>query len=77
MKSESIWILVAELRSRVISAMLLFDWRQKIVSLLSSSIESEDANLPNVGAGQDVENPEAEFYAEALKAQGEGKFLLW
>lgn len=55
-----------------VSAELVFNWRQKIIQLLSSPVESDSGDLPNVGKGQDVEHPEAEYYAEALKAQGDG-----
>jgi E3 ubiquitin-protein ligase SHPRH len=43
---------------------------------LSSPVEAQDENLPNVGQGQDVENPDNEFYAEALKAQGDVEAYL-
>lgn len=52
------------------NATLLFCWRQKIIELMQQPIEGSDA-APAVGEGQDVEDPEAEYYALALKAQGE------
>lgn len=43
---------------------------------MSSPIEADSGDLTNVGKGQDVENPEAEYYAEALKAQGDVEAYL-
>jgi E3 ubiquitin-protein ligase SHPRH len=40
--------------------------------LLKSPIEAE-SDLPAPSEGQEVEDPEKEYYAQALKAQGEGK----
>lgn len=51
---------------------MVFNWRKKIIDLLSSPIDVDPTDVPE-GQGQEVENPEAEYYAEALKAQGEGK----
>ncbi|WRT65006.1 uncharacterized protein IL334_001947 [Kwoniella shivajii] len=53
------------------NAYLVFDWRAKILALLSSPIDADTADQRAPGEGQDVEDPEAEYYAEALKAQGE------
>lgn len=58
------------------NALLVHNWRQKIVDLLSTPVESDSGELAAVGKGQDVENPEAEFYAQALKAQGEVEAYL-
>ena len=58
------------------NALLICNWRQKIVELLSTPVESDSGELAAVGQGQDVENPEAEFYAQALKAQGEVEAYL-
>jgi len=53
---------------------LVFQWRRKIIQLLSSPVETDSVDPAVVGKGQEVENPEAEFYAEALKAQGDGEY---
>jgi E3 ubiquitin-protein ligase SHPRH len=45
----------------------VYSWRSKIIELLASPIESEA--LPEQGTN--VEDPEAEYYAQALQAQGE------
>jgi E3 ubiquitin-protein ligase SHPRH len=72
--------MISELRSAwyrlTSSALLVYNWRKKIIELLSSPVEAQDENLPNVGQGQDVENPDNEFYAEALKAQGDVEAYL-
>ncbi|WVQ84030.1 hypothetical protein IAT38_006175 [Cryptococcus sp. DSM 104549] len=57
------------------NALLVFNWRTMIIDLLSSPIDAEPADAPE-GQGQDVENPEAEYYAEALKAQGEAEAYM-
>jgi len=49
------------------SAELVYSWRSKIIELLSSPIESEAP----VEQETEIENPEAEYYAQALQAQGE------
>lgn len=49
------------------SAELVYSWRTKIIELLSSPIESE----AQPEAGTHIEDPEAEYYAQALQAQGE------
>lgn len=54
------------------NATLVFSWRNKIIHLLQSPLEAEDGQVPGVGEGQNVENPDEEYYAEALKAQGDG-----
>lgn len=56
------------------SAVLVFNWRAKIVELLTSPIETEK-DLPATAEGQDVEDPEKEYYAQALNAQGQGETL--
>ena len=56
------------------SALLVFNWREKIIELLKSPIDAEK-DLPASGEGQDVVDPENEYYAQALKAQGQGEFL--
>lgn len=53
------------------NAVLVYNWRNKVVELLETPIEANDEAVPGVGEGQDVENPEEEYYAEALKAQGD------
>jgi hypothetical protein len=53
------------------SALLVFNWREKIIELLKSPIDAEK-DLPASGEGQDVVDPENEYYAQALKAQGQG-----
>lgn len=55
------------------SAVLVFNWRNKVVDLLKLPLEAEEDKVPAAGQGQDVENPEEEYYAEALKAQGDGE----
>jgi len=55
------------------SALLVFNWREKIIELLKSPIEAEK-DLPVSGEEQDVVDPENEYYAQALKAQGQGEF---
>jgi len=55
------------------SALLVFNWREKIIELLKSPIDAEK-DLPASGDEQDVVDPEQEYYAQALKAQGQGKF---
>jgi E3 ubiquitin-protein ligase SHPRH len=59
-----------------VSALLVWNWRMKVIELLSSPVEAQNEDLPDVGRGQDVENPEKEFYAEALKAQGDVEAYL-
>jgi E3 ubiquitin-protein ligase SHPRH len=55
----------------VFSALLLFNWRNKIIELLTTPIDP--GNDPTTAAEEtDVVDPEKEQYAEALKAQGEG-----
>ncbi|EIW68737.1 hypothetical protein TREMEDRAFT_71902 [Tremella mesenterica DSM 1558] len=58
------------------NAVLIVEWRKKIVELLSTPVESETTDVPGVGQGQNVENPEKEYYAEALNAQGEVEAYL-
>ncbi|WVQ69001.1 uncharacterized protein L199_007213 [Kwoniella botswanensis] len=62
------------------NAYLVFEWRAKIIALLSSPIEGDsmEDSAENAKAGQstEVEDPEQEFYAEALKAQGEVEAYL-
>ena len=55
------------------SALLVFNWREKIIELLKSPIDAEK-DLPASGDEQDVVDPENEYYAQALKAQGQGEF---
>jgi hypothetical protein len=57
------------------SALLVFNWREKIIELLKSPIDAEK-DLPTSGEGQDVVDPENEYYAQALKAQGQGEFYI-
>lgn len=54
------------------SALLVFSWREKIIELLKSPIDAEK-DLPTTEEGQDVVDPEKEYYAQALQAQGQGK----
>lgn len=54
------------------SALLVFNWREKIIELLKSPIDGEK-DLPASGDEQDVVDPEQEYYAQALKAQGQGE----
>ncbi|WVR04446.1 hypothetical protein IAU60_001449 [Kwoniella sp. DSM 27419] len=58
------------------NAYLVFEWRAKIIALLASPVEAENPEPLAPGEGTDVENPEAEYYAEALKAQGEVEAYL-
>jgi E3 ubiquitin-protein ligase SHPRH len=58
------------MRSADDSAELVFAWREKIIQLLSSPIEAEPTDV-QAGA-VDVEDPSAEYYAQALQAQGDG-----
>lgn len=53
------------------NATLVFSWREKIVELLSKAIDAEE-KAP-ASDGQDVVDPDKEYYAEALQDQGEGK----
>ncbi|WWC67711.1 uncharacterized protein I206_101623 [Kwoniella pini CBS 10737] len=53
------------------NAFLVFEWRAKILALLSSPIDAENNEPLQQGESTDVVDPEAEYYAEALKAQGE------
>lgn len=57
------------------SALLVFNWREKIIELLKSPIDAEK-DLPASGEEQDVVDPEEEYYAKALKAQGQGEFYI-
>jgi E3 ubiquitin-protein ligase SHPRH len=54
------------------SALLVYNWREKIIELLKSPIDAEK-DLPASGEEQDVVDPEEEYYAKALKAQGQGE----
>jgi hypothetical protein len=56
----------------ICSALLVHSWRDKIIELLKSPIDAEK-DLPATGEDQDVVDPEKEYYAQALKAQGQGK----
>ncbi|TXT06109.1 hypothetical protein VHUM_03582 [Vanrija humicola] len=58
------------------NAVLVFNWRNKVVDLLKLPLEADEDKVPDVGQGQDVENPEEEYYAEALKAQGDVEAYL-
>ncbi|WWC87137.1 uncharacterized protein L201_002023 [Kwoniella dendrophila CBS 6074] len=53
------------------NAYLVFEWRAKILALLSSPIDADTAAAQAPGQSTEVVDPEAEYYAEALKAQGE------
>jgi E3 ubiquitin-protein ligase SHPRH len=57
-----------------ISGLLVYSWRRKIIELLSSPVEAE-GDLPE-DPGQDVENPENEYYNQALQAQGDGTYAM-
>ncbi|OCF41195.1 hypothetical protein I317_05025 [Kwoniella heveanensis CBS 569] len=57
------------------NAYLVFEWRAKLLALLSSPIEAENTEDAS-GQSTEVQNPEAEYYAEALKAQGEVEAYL-
>ena len=54
------------------SALLVFNWREKIIELLKCPIEAEK-DLPADGEEQEVVDPEKEYYAQALQVQGQGK----
>ncbi|ODO03141.1 hypothetical protein I350_05986 [Cryptococcus amylolentus CBS 6273] len=58
------------------NALLVFNWRDKIYELLISPVEGEKPEAREGAGAQDIEDPEEEYYAEALKAQGEGKFNI-
>ncbi|KAL1409743.1 hypothetical protein Q8F55_003740 [Vanrija albida] len=58
------------------NAVLVFNWRSKVIDLLNLPLEAEEDKVPAVGQGQDVENPDQEYYAEALKAQGDVEAYL-
>lgn len=58
------------------NASLVFNWRAKVIKLLQTPLEAEEDAVPAPGQGQDVENPEEEYYAEALKAQGDVEAYL-
>jgi hypothetical protein len=51
----------------------VFSWREKIIELLKSPIDAEK-DLPAIEEDQDVVDPEKEYYAQALQAQGQGEF---
>lgn len=55
------------------NALLVHRWREKLYELLTLPVEAEDEDVPLPGQGQDVENPEEEYYAKALQAQGESE----
>jgi hypothetical protein len=52
--------------------LLVFSWREKIIELLKSPIDAEK-DLPAIEEDQDVVDPDKEYYAQALQAQGQGK----
>ena len=54
------------------SALLVFNWREKIVELLKCPIEAEK-DMPADGEEQEVVDPEKEYYAQALQVQGQGE----
>ncbi|WVF70051.1 hypothetical protein IAT40_004838 [Kwoniella sp. CBS 6097] len=58
------------------NAYLVFEWRAKILALLSSPIDAETKDDAPAEQGTEVQDPEAEYYAEALKAQGEVEAYL-
>ncbi|CAK9783442.1 hypothetical protein CC85DRAFT_282178 [Cutaneotrichosporon oleaginosum] len=53
------------------NALLVHSWREKLYELLTGPVEAVDEEVPLPGHGQNVENPEEEYYAKALQAQGE------
>jgi E3 ubiquitin-protein ligase SHPRH len=53
----------------------VYSWREKIIELLKSPIDPEK-DLPAGDDGQDVVDPEKEYYAQALQAQGQGQSLF-
>lgn len=55
----------------ILSALLIYNWRNKIVELLTTPIDLGGDSL-DITEETDVVDPEKEQYAEALKAQGEG-----
>lgn len=59
------------------NAVLVYNWRNKVVELLETPVEANDEAVPGLGEGQDVENPEEEYYAEALKAQGDRELAAY
>nr|ODN87625.1 hypothetical protein L203_03405 [Cryptococcus depauperatus CBS 7841] len=50
------------------TAYLIFHWRKEIIDLLSSPIDAS-GDIPE-STNQEVESPEADYYAKALQAQG-------
>jgi hypothetical protein len=50
----------------------VYSWREKIIELLKSPIDAEK-DLPAGDEEQDVVDPEKEYYAQALQAQGQGQ----
>lgn len=53
------------------NALLVHSWRQKLYELLTGPVEAPNEEVPLPGEGQQVENPDDEYYAKALEAQGE------
>ncbi|BEI82473.1 hypothetical protein CcaverHIS002_0303410 [Cutaneotrichosporon cavernicola] len=53
------------------NALLVHSWRQKLYELLTGPVEAPNEEVPLPGEGQEVENPDEEYYAKALQAQGE------
>lgn len=58
------------------NALLVHRWREKLFELLTLPVEAENEEVPLPGQGQEVENPEEEYYAKALQAQGESEYCL-
>lgn len=56
------------------NALLVHRWRDKLYELLTGPVEAENEEVPLPGQGQEVENPEDEYYAKALQAQGESEW---
>lgn len=55
------------------NGLLVHRWREKLFELLTLPVEAETEDIPPPGQGQDVENPDEEYYAKALQAQGESE----
>jgi hypothetical protein len=56
------------------SAVLVYGWRSKIMELLANPIDPEATDVFQPEEGTKILDPDKEYYAEALKAQGDGMF---
>lgn len=59
------------------NAVLVLSWRDKLIGFLKQPLEAEDDAVPAVGEGQTIDNPDEEYYAQALKVQGDIAAYLW